>query len=156
MSTYFMGEFKLDKPPTAAQVLILKDFAEDRHDGKGSKCPGAWCQWVPNANGSAIIWDDGEKFYNYEHWIEYLIDNYLIPWGYKVNGAVTWDGDEAGDQGTIDVIDNIVDAYTNSERIKLLEEALDAVLKIVPDKLPLFMGINELLDKKLKTILAGD
>ena len=35
--------------------------------------PGLWCQWIIEDN--EIIWDGGEKFYNYIEWIEYLIEN---------------------------------------------------------------------------------
>ena len=39
--------------------------------------PGLWCQWVPNASGTAIVWDEGEKFYYYIEWIKYLIEHFL-------------------------------------------------------------------------------
>lgn len=68
--------------------------------------PGLWCQWVPNID--EIIWDGTEKFYNYVEWIEYIIDHFLKPWGYLVNGEVEWEGEESGDLGIIIVTDNEV------------------------------------------------
>jgi hypothetical protein len=41
-------------------------------------------------------------------WICYLIDQFLKPWGYVVNGEVTWSGEESGDLGLIEVTDNKV------------------------------------------------
>lgn len=70
--------------------------------------PGLWCKWTPDEDGTAIIWDDGEKFYDYVQWIEYLIENFLAPWGYLVNGAVEWDGEGRGDVGRILVVNNAV------------------------------------------------
>ncbi len=70
--------------------------------------PGLWCQWVPNADGTAIEWDGGEKFYSYVKWIEYLIKHFLAPWGYVLNGAVEWSGEDAGDIGKIVIKDNKV------------------------------------------------
>jgi len=70
--------------------------------------PGLWCQWVPNEDGTEIEWDGGEKFYNYVEWLEYIIDNFLKPWGYKLNGAVKWFGEEPEDLGCIVVNDNVV------------------------------------------------
>lgn len=72
--------------------------------------PGLWCQWVPNEDGTAIVWDGGEKFYFYTEWLQYLIHNFLAPWGYALNGQVEWNGEEPGDQGVIHVRDNEVRA----------------------------------------------
>jgi len=68
--------------------------------------PGLWCQWVPKADGTAIVWDDGEKFYSYVEWLKYLIDHFLGPWGYKLNGEVEWSGEERDDRGLLIVRDN--------------------------------------------------
>jgi len=70
--------------------------------------PGLWCQWTPTEDGSAIEWDGGEKFYYYVEWLQYLIDNFLQPWGYTLNGKVKWKGEEKGDRGTITVTNNKV------------------------------------------------
>lgn len=71
--------------------------------------PGLWCQWVPDYGGTQIIWDEGEKFYFYVEWIEYLIANFLGPWGYVLNGSVDWVGEDVfGDRGTIKIVDNVV------------------------------------------------
>lgn len=70
--------------------------------------PGLWCQWVPNSGGTAIIWDGGEKFYDYVEWIEYLIENFLKPWGYVLNGEVEWAGEDHNDRGRIDIKNNVV------------------------------------------------
>ena len=70
--------------------------------------PGLWCQWIPNDEGTVIEWDGGEKFYEYEQWLEYIIDNFLKPWGYVLNGEVTWEGEESGDLGKLIVEDNVV------------------------------------------------
>lgn len=75
--------------------------------------PGLWCQWVPTADGCAIEWDQGEKFYEYVDWLKYLIDNFLAPNGYTVNGEVEWYGEDRDDIGKIVVEDNdvrVVDA----------------------------------------------
>lgn len=58
--------------------------------------PGLWCQWTPSKDGTAIVWDEGEKFYCYVEWLEYLIVNMLIPWGHVINGNVTYQGESAG------------------------------------------------------------
>ena len=71
--------------------------------------PGLWCQWTPSEGGSAIVHDEGEKFYFYIEWIEYLIKHFIEPWGYKLNGEVYWRGEEDDDMGKIFIDENEVD-----------------------------------------------
>lgn len=70
--------------------------------------PGLWCQWTPSEDGATLGWDGGEKFYNYVEWLEYLIAHFLKPWGYQLNGTVTWSGEESSDHGQIVVKNNTV------------------------------------------------
>jgi hypothetical protein len=70
--------------------------------------PGLWCQWVPTDDGTAIVWDGGEKFYYHLEWLHYLLDHFLKPWGYVLNGKVTWQGEDPEDVGIILVVDNVV------------------------------------------------
>jgi hypothetical protein len=70
--------------------------------------PGLWCQWVPSNDGTAIVWDGSEKFYNYVEWIKYLVENFIKPWGYVLNGEVEWSGDDADDRGLICIDNNVV------------------------------------------------
>lgn len=70
--------------------------------------PGLWCQWVPSEDGQFLQWDGSEKFYNYVEWLKYLIDKILAPRGYKLNGVVGWQGEDRGDIGKIEVVDNVV------------------------------------------------
>jgi hypothetical protein len=72
--------------------------------------PGLWCKWTPNEAGTAVLWDQGEKFYDYIAWLKYLLQHFLIPWGYVVNGEVYWVGEDDLDRGTITVSNNVVAA----------------------------------------------
>ncbi len=73
--------------------------------------PGLWCEWSPNDHGTAITcstaltWGGDAAFSEYERWIAYLIEHFLEPWGYTLNGVVDWSGEEAADLGRI-VVDN--------------------------------------------------
>lgn len=88
-----------------ATGLALKEVALDL----GLAQPGLWCQWRPNDTGTAIEWDEGEKFYDYIEWIEYLVAHFLAPWGYRLEGEVYWDGEETDDRGIIRIKDNVVE-----------------------------------------------
>ena len=70
--------------------------------------PSLWCQWVPTAGGTGIHWNGTEKFYDYVDWLEYLIANFLRPWGRVLSGEVTWQGEEEEDRGVIRVDNNRV------------------------------------------------
>jgi hypothetical protein len=73
--------------------------------------PGLWCQWVPTDDGTMIVWDEGEKFYDYVEWLRYLIEHFLRPWGYTLNGAVIWQGEESDDRGRIHVNNNAIETF---------------------------------------------
>jgi len=88
--------------------------------------PGLWCQWVPTADGGGIEWDGGEKFYRYIEWLQYLIDNFIGPWGYHLNGEVTWKGEDPKDTGRITVEANRIVSPAGSEQ--KLHEAVSPVL----------------------------
>ena len=143
-TTYFDGQFDLDKPLDDETYEFLVKFNEtrrmkrdvpDKYGIEGefyvngclagqdvednvidsnkppSTQPGLWCQWVPTKDKKAIVWDEGEKFYDYIEWIEYLIEKILAPRGYVLNGIVKWEGDDCSDQGKIEITDNVVKIY---------------------------------------------
>jgi hypothetical protein len=75
--------------------------------------PGLWCQWVSTDDGYGIKYNGDENAYDYTEWLEYLIEHFLEPWGYVLNGNVSWQGEESTDSGVIYVKDNQVEAVEN-------------------------------------------
>jgi hypothetical protein len=127
--TYFEGRFQLDRPLTQEHRTILEELHDMEHklgeDGKPSGHHRYYCQWRPSKDGTGIQWDYGEKFYCWEEWLIYLVERYLSPWGYRLNGEVRWRG-EGGDrewQGKL-----IPDAG--------VIYALDNRIEVVPDQNP--------------------
>ena len=70
--------------------------------------PGLWCLWIPTDDLKGIEWDQGEKFYEYVTWLEYIIEHFLKPWGYVLSGSVEFQGEQFDDRGLIVVQDNDV------------------------------------------------
>jgi hypothetical protein len=70
--------------------------------------PSLWCQWELSQDGTILEWDEGEKFYEYIEWLEYMIDKFFEPSGIKLNGEIHWNGQESDDRGIIKVINNQV------------------------------------------------
>lgn len=92
-----------------------KDSTVVQPNAPASTQPGLWCQWMIDQEGGdehgQLRWDYGEKFYNYVEWLKYLIDNVFVPNGHVLNGDIDWQGEEIGDIGTIEVVDNIVSVH---------------------------------------------
>lgn len=66
-----------------------------------------WCNW--EITETELMWNEAEKFYNYEEWLDYLIDNFFKPLGYVLNGDISWQGEEEDDFGIIHVENNVVE-----------------------------------------------
>jgi hypothetical protein len=114
----------LDVGPGGAYFVGADDFHGQEHsedildyNQPPQGQPSLWCQWVPTDEGTAIVWDEGEKFYHYVEWLEYLVKHFLGPWGYKLNGRVSWQGEEGEDSGDIYVRDNKVKVISD-ERLR--------------------------------------
>ena len=91
--------------------------------------PSLWCQWIPNSEGTAIAWNESEKFYEYIDWIEYLIERILIPRGYSLSGVVHWSGEEYDDLGTIHISHNKVLSDDSGHYKSLLPNSIDFITK---------------------------
>lgn len=94
--------------------------------------PGLWCQWIIN-DKDELVWDEGEKFYHYVDWLDYLISHFFRPSGYILNGVIEYQGEDPSDFGRIVVTDNNVelksgeviygmDAFEDDELIEELEK----------------------------------
>lgn len=99
-STYFTGGFKLSKKLTDKRIVALATLcdytAEMPNDAPDSECP-----WRVCSNGRGLEDAAEEKMYNWDTWLEYLIENYFKPWGVQLEGKVTWQGEDTGDSGVI-------------------------------------------------------
>ena len=78
--------------------------------------PGLWLQWVPTDDRLHLEWDEGEKFYDYVEWLEYLVKKIFKPRGYVLNGKVRYRGEDFDDVGTIVVRNNKVSVRGWSSR----------------------------------------
>jgi hypothetical protein len=86
--------------------------------------PGLWCQWIINDDGD-LEWDGGEKFYHYEEWLNYLIDNFFEPEGYVLNGIISFQGEDSSDYGDIVVHNNNVMIMYSDEEENGLDDFSD-------------------------------
>jgi len=70
--------------------------------------PSLWLQWVLTEDGTRLEWDNGEKFYCYVEWLQYLINHFFSKWNIMLNGDIFWEGEESTDLGKIEVRDNVI------------------------------------------------
>jgi len=104
-----------------AKVLGFNAFfyGNKRRSENGDCQPGLWCQWVISEDGTRLEWDEGEKFYDYIPWLKYYINHFFKKWGIKLNGRIRFQGEDPGDKGIIEVIDNVVGLGEPKRKITL-------------------------------------
>lgn len=77
--------------------------------------PGLWLGWqvvYDEKDGHFYLeWDEVEKFYYYEEWLKYLIENIFEPKGMSLNGKVSWSGEDSSDVGNIIIVDNNIEVF---------------------------------------------
>jgi len=107
---YYVGAEGIAGQDRDASILDYNNPAESQ--------PGLWCQWVIDEGRTELGWDGGEKFYNYTDWLNYVIERFLDPWGYKLNGTIHWQGEQPDDIGTLTVTNNEVEEKTHTWETK--------------------------------------
>ena len=89
--------------------------------------PGLWCQWI--IEGDKLVWDEGEKFYNYIEWLIYLIDHFFKPLDYVLNGEIFWEGEHSDDFGCISVENNVVTVQEGKRYYSMSDFSTDVLIK---------------------------
>lgn len=99
------GEFYVDGTGFHGQDV---DATVVDYNKPPSTQPGLWCHWRPSDDKKYIEWDEGEKFYSFIEWIEYLVKYIFAPRNYILSGTVVWYGEEPSDYGKIRILSNRV------------------------------------------------
>jgi hypothetical protein len=84
----------------------------DNNQPPGSQ-PSLRCQWRVNDRGDLLAHNGAEKFSEYVEWLDYLVRNFFLPWGIRVDGLVKYVGDELTDNGVIEIRNNIIEVRPN-------------------------------------------
>lgn len=115
-STYFIGAFKFSEKLTVSQIETLINITIDPYDvdEEEENWPTDRCPWVPVSSDHRrqIEVGDGpemcllesvneEKMYEWDTWLDFLMEKYFKPWGVEVFGRVFWQGEDTGDAGVI-------------------------------------------------------
>lgn len=104
-TTTFKGKFSFNRLPSSKTIQRLSLAQMQAGRDVGSQAPDSYCQWKLTKDFMGIEWDQGEKFYKYIEWLQWIIDHILTPDGITLSGSVTYWGEDAEDRGTITVLD---------------------------------------------------
>lgn len=115
--------------PLGPQGAYIVSLEGRWNNGLPRGVPNHYCQWRPTEDGTGIEWDQGEKFYDWAEWLTYLVDHFLKPWGYVLNGRVVYQGEDTGDVGHLVCEDNVVTKRPFEDAGGLRSEAKDVVLR---------------------------
>ena len=88
-------------------VSVSDDYCprEERCVLRGASDKSSWCHWKLTDDGTRLVWDEGEKTYDYIHWLRVVI-RILTHWGITLSGSVNWHGSDEYDDGNIALIKN--------------------------------------------------
>lgn len=125
----FPEQFYLDRPLSEEHYDFLSSF---RFSTKGNvydnggylydkdSIPESHCQWLITLDRKGIEYGwkikpaslpdrckcDKYQIGDHIEWLQYLITNFLEPWGYILSGKVKWSGKNKHDTGTIIIKEN--------------------------------------------------
>ena len=108
--TDLFGEIAVEPPMPAGLVARMKQYHDTEHVEYPVGDHSQYCPWAPKEDGSALVWDEADKPYQYVQWLEHLIKMFLVPDAYKASGEVDWQGQDRDDRGRIYVWNNRVQA----------------------------------------------
>lgn len=99
------GKFTLHIQPALAPQHYedLKQFCESQRINQSG-------QWQPTQEGDALIYQGQGKFDEYIVCLKDLIEHFLQPWGYVLDGATGWERED-GAVGFVAVKANQVQAF---------------------------------------------
>jgi hypothetical protein len=106
-TTEFRGRFTTDKEMSPQLAKSILDFSEERHHGGNVNAhegfPGFWCNWAPSSDRMGIEWNGAEKFYDYDAWLQLIMDRFLKPAGITLSGSVQYRGEDFHDVGVLEI-----------------------------------------------------
>lgn len=99
-NTKFSGSLKLSRKLSLAEA---KEFLEANDDPNNIEPPvkfSGYMQWVPSESLDSIVYDGNEKFYDYDKWMQWVLDR-LTKMGVVADGVIVWQGESTGDTGLL-------------------------------------------------------
>jgi hypothetical protein len=104
-----------------------------------------WLQWQVTDDGDELEWDGGEKAYNMDDWIVYLVERFFRPLGYVLSGEVLAQGEDMTDRWKMTIKKNEI-KFTGSIKGDGGQAALREVLTCDLGQLPTHLQVHGATD----------
>lgn len=121
-SVYYRGEISINPPLSEEHAAAVLAFSKKEHNeltepifarvaaSEEPDLPGYSGLFDISEDRSTILPDGDESDHGLRLWLVLLVEHFLGPLGYVLNGEVAWNGSDVGDHGCIFVKDNAVEA----------------------------------------------
>ncbi|MBB6144290.1 hypothetical protein HNQ77_002242 [Silvibacterium bohemicum] len=121
-SVYYRGEIQITPPLSEEHAAAVLAFSKKERNeftepifarvaaSEEPDLPGYSNLFVLSEDRSTILPDEDESDHGLRLWLVLLVQHYLEPLGYVLNGEVSWDSSDVDDRGCIFVKDNAVEA----------------------------------------------
>ena len=116
-TTHFTGQINLSRKLTFAEAKELLDIEDNPDLAEQKTGISGYMQWVPSATLDGIVWNQGEKFYDYIKYMDWVC-GWLKERGISANGELHWRGEDMRDTGRIVVTDNVVKTFSNDIKVR--------------------------------------
>ena len=121
-SVYYRGEIQIHPPLSEEHAAAVLAFSKKERNeltepifarvaaSEEPDLPGYLELFEISEDRSTILPDEDESNHGLRLWLVLLVQHYLGPLGYVLNGEVSWDASDVEDRGRIFVKDNAVEA----------------------------------------------
>jgi hypothetical protein len=119
---YYNGEVDVAPPLTENDAVIMRAFV-NREQIEETRTilaaiaasaepdlPGHEGLLEVSEDRSCILPEEGESRHGVRMWLRLLLEHFLVPRGYVLNGEVWWEGQDPDDRGCIFIKDNQIEA----------------------------------------------
>jgi hypothetical protein len=120
-SVYYRGEITMSPPLTEDHAAVVLAFARKECNqltkpifariaaSPEPDLPAHWDLFDISEDRTTILPDEEESRHGLRLCLMLLVEHYLAPLGYLLNGEVSWDADDVNDRGCIFVKDNLIE-----------------------------------------------
>lgn len=153
-SVYYRGEITISPPLTEEHATAVLAFARKECNrltklifariaaSPEPDLPAYWDLFDISEDRTTILPDEDESSHGLRLCLMLLVEHYLAPLGYLLNGEVSWDADDVNDRGCIFIKDNLIedvddvivnpgpswspDHYVDTDLKKVIQDLVDS------------------------------
>lgn len=105
-----LGEMAMQKTPSLYESIIHANIPPLDQ-------PSSWCNWIPIDCGREIRLCNLDCSGKPVEWLQYILKHFLTPWGYELNGQLSWQDESSREKSVIKVSNNRIVQPSNAEAL---------------------------------------